>query len=746
MTQNKIGRYQLKRELGRGGMAVVYVAEDPHFEREVAVKVLPAYFVHEADFHGRFEREAKTIASLEHHAIVPVYDYGEAESPFLVMRYMRGGTLSDKLKAGGPLLLEDAIRILERVADALDTAHRKDLVHRDLKPDNILFDEHGKAYLSDFGVVKIAQASTAFTKTGGILGTPAYMSPEQATGTGIDWRTDVYALGAVLYEMLTGDTPYRADTPVGLIMKHVTEPVPRLPADLDVPPGCEAVIQRAMAKQKEQRYPSASALVQALKAAAIGRVVAAMGDPQAASDDETVIEPRPVLAPDLEWPLAFTAAPTIANQAGERETQNLATQNPAPQNLAAPIPVTQTEGAGGQPSRGRPVAAAVTPLARQRGFPLKAWQIVTAVVLLVAIITMAALVQTGRTNAANMAATETAVFIAQATAVLATATVEAGATATQAFVIQLTENASLSLTPNAMPTATFTPTLAPTPLGGGGLIAFDSDRDGQAASAGELVQRKIYLITSNGFQLTRLSGFVESDGDPDWSPDGAQIVFESRRDGNPEIYVMNADGSNPRRLTHDDANDWAPVWSPDGAKIAFASMRMGNSEIFTMDVDGNNLAQITSLQTVDATFPSWSPDGSRIAFEVLVRERVREIFIVDATGENLTQITNDGVINRHVSWSPDGSKLAFATNRDGNLEIYVMDVDGANPVRLTQNDAIDWMPVWSPDGAKIAYVSQVDGNSEIYLVNIDGSGAVNVTNHPGEDLYPSWQPLGAATP
>ncbi len=200
MAPEKIGRYQILSKLGQGGMATVYLAHDPRFGRDVAIKILPAYFEHEADFAARFEREAKTLASLEHTAIVPVYDYGKENSPYLVMRFMKGGTLKKKL-ADGALPAAEVIAIMERIGDALDQAHARGIIHRDLKPDNVLFDEYNRAYLSDFGIVKLADSSTGFTKTGNIVGTPAYMSPEQASGLkDITSRSDLYTLGVILYE------------------------------------------------------------------------------------------------------------------------------------------------------------------------------------------------------------------------------------------------------------------------------------------------------------------------------------------------------------------------------------------------------------------------------------------------------------------------------------------------------------------------------------------------------------------
>lgn len=271
MNPEKIGRYEIKAELGRGGMATVYRAYDPRFEREVAVKVLPREMLHDPQFRIRFEREAKTIALLEHPAIVPVYDVGEEdEQPYFVMRYMNGGDLAGRIKQS-PLSIPEAAHLLEKIAPALDEAHAKGIVHRDLKPANILFDHFNEPYISDFGIAKMTQAQGTTVTGGAIIGTPAYMSPEQAQGDTLDGRSDLYALGVIVYEMLTGKQPYTADTPMALAIRHITEPVPHiLDVNPNLPTEIEQMVEKAMAKNREERFSSARELAAALSAIARG--------------------------------------------------------------------------------------------------------------------------------------------------------------------------------------------------------------------------------------------------------------------------------------------------------------------------------------------------------------------------------------------------------------------------------------------------------------------------------------------
>jgi serine/threonine-protein kinase len=269
MAVRKIGRYVIVRELDQGGMATVFLCHDPTFERQVAVKVLPPELTRDPKFRVRFAREAKLIAALEHPCIVPVYEYSEeGDEPFIAMRYMAGGTLSERI-AGQPMPLEEIAPIIQRVASALDEAHHQNIVHRDLKPSNVMFDTRGDAYLTDFGLAKVME-STSLTLTGTafLIGTPAYMSPEQAVGDQvIDWRSDVYGLGVILYEMLTGQQPYKADTAGRLMLKHVVEPVPTLDAEaLGLPAEWNDLLAFALAKRPQDRYQTAGELSEAVSA------------------------------------------------------------------------------------------------------------------------------------------------------------------------------------------------------------------------------------------------------------------------------------------------------------------------------------------------------------------------------------------------------------------------------------------------------------------------------------------------
>ncbi len=274
MDRKSIGRFQIRARLGSGGMATVYLAYDPVMCRDVAIKILKSEVSGKDDsFRTRFERETQIIARLGHRAVVPVYETGEEHGqPYIVMCYMPGGTLAELIDKDGPLSLDEAVRLLDHLADALDTAHSLGIVHRDLKPGNILLDRDHTPYLSDFGIAKILEDTNPSLTASGALGTPAYMSPEQAYGErNIDGRSDIYSLGVIVFEMLTGRALFEADTPMGVAMKHIMEQVPdittiqpTLPADVKI------VLGRALAKNPEDRYATVRAMVNDLAAVARG--------------------------------------------------------------------------------------------------------------------------------------------------------------------------------------------------------------------------------------------------------------------------------------------------------------------------------------------------------------------------------------------------------------------------------------------------------------------------------------------
>lgn len=282
-TGNMFGPYQIIHKIGHGGMATIYRAYQPAMDRDVAIKVLPQEFVGDKEFYARFVQEARLIAKIEHPHILPVYDFGEVDGmPYLVMRYLDWGTLKDFLNKQ-PLAIKTIDRIFTQLARALGHAHGMGVIHRDIKPSNVLVDQYGNVFLTDFGIAKLVESTTKFTPTGALTGTPAYVSPEQARGESQpDFRTDIYSLGVILYEMFTGRLPFEAETTVAMLMMKVSEPpTPPSKINADIPSPIEIVILKALAQNPAERYQSMKEFLDAWREA-----LAAIGETSIDSPDE----------------------------------------------------------------------------------------------------------------------------------------------------------------------------------------------------------------------------------------------------------------------------------------------------------------------------------------------------------------------------------------------------------------------------------------------------------------------------
>ncbi len=302
-------------------MASVYLAHDPNFRRNVAVKLISVNFQENPVFRERFEREARLIAQIEHPAIVPVYDFGaQGDQLYLVMRYMSGGTLAEKIKQGRSTL-GYAVKIVAQIAPALDAVHAQGVVHRDLKPGNILLDGFGNAAISDFGIAHLTAVTMDLTGSA-IIGTPSYMSPEQVRGDDLDGRSDVYALGVILFEMLTGHGPFHASTPLSVALKHLSDPVPSIRSlRPDLPADVESILNKALAKDKERRYSTASEL---------------------ALDLQGILEKYPGSANSMSKPEQLSRSDDAATEVDGGAIAEAIPSASVPSNASHPAPLNQT--------------------------------------------------------------------------------------------------------------------------------------------------------------------------------------------------------------------------------------------------------------------------------------------------------------------------------------------------------------------------------------------------------------------
>ncbi|NJN45462.1 MAG: serine/threonine protein kinase [Candidatus Competibacteraceae bacterium] len=282
----EIPGYSIEGELGRGGMATVYLAMQESLERRVALKVINPALVTDENFTKRFIREGRIIAQLMDPRIVTIFDVGNHSDIYfyLAMEYLPGGNLAERMKTGLPVA--ETLRIIKSVASALGHAHKQGIIHRDIKPQNIMFREQGDPVLTDFGIAKAVGSATVMTQSGVSLGTPRYMSPEQVRGKLVDARSDLYSLGVLFYEMLTGQLPFSADDSFALAFKHVTESIPDLPPKLV---AFQPVLNCLLAKDPQERYPSSEQYILALEQAAHDYFT-----PPSAKYDETVVTPVPI--------------------------------------------------------------------------------------------------------------------------------------------------------------------------------------------------------------------------------------------------------------------------------------------------------------------------------------------------------------------------------------------------------------------------------------------------------------------
>jgi hypothetical protein len=765
MIGRTLGQCRIIEQIGTGGMANVYKAYDPATDRYVAIKVLPYHFSQDPTFRERFHREAKAIAKLEQIHILPIFAYGEEDdTAYMVMRYLETGTLTDLIRQGA-LPFSEAARLLNQIAAALDYAHAHNVLHRDVKPSNVLLDAQGNAFLTDFGIAKMVESTLDLTG-GGILGTPAYMSPEQCRGSKeLTPATDQYSLGIVLYEMITGVTPFRAETPIALIHMQLNDPLP-LPRQLkpDLPEEAERAVLKALAKEPENRYPTcrdfAAAFDQVIRAqpdapATSPTVVPTPADTLIKTTDEPTILHQP--APEKgrpRWIWAVAAAGAImVLLVGLGLFALLTPEKTLPESAA--VVEDQT-----QPAAGSTVQVAATPVDDQPQ-PITQAEVVPH-----------------DAGPVDVDALEMAYQLWPNLTIEPCDWIDAGphsslclhSWATGAEPIQILDEPGLE----------FIGELAFSP-DGQRYVFSAAPRDSDDAYA----EANIFIANINGGDLVELplpGGQVA----PAWSPDGDWLTFVN--DGN--LAIMHPNGDDVQIVVEAGEGQCltGPQWSPDGQRIVVSVLENCDNRLpitrhiwLVADWGKTLLPLATTIYNTRnclELITVFTPEGNQVAY--LDQDCEAHLVNADGSGEptstadypwdwqsnhfppwqeylfvsrceyldvggpgecihssyrTLGRILTDTSLDLDrgggpFSFSPDGSHLVFSRgeSNDETNSLYLVRVDdsGLNQIPML-DDVVE--PVWSPDGAWIAFqqagmptIAHPDG-SEVTILR-EGMGCV----------------------
>jgi serine/threonine-protein kinase len=645
--------------IGRGGMGVVYRAEQVRYGRKVALKVLAPELAADEGFRNRFEQEWRTAARLEHPHIVPIYEAGEADGVlYIAMRYVEGIDLTALLASAGRLDPRRALGIVGQVGVALDAAHAQGLVHRDVKPANILLAsgsglEGDHVYLTDFGVAKQTSTPGGLTKTGLFIGTIDYAAPEQIEGKPLDGRADVYALGCVLYQCLTGALPYEKDSEVAMLYAHLMEPPPSLRAKRpELPAELDRVIAKALAKAPDDRYATCRALVEDARAAAGLAPVAPRAAPTVV-EGRTVVERHQATIPDARrerpWWRSRAAIAGVA----------LVVVAAA----GAGIGIALGGGGGG----GEPTAAGPTDGITEGG-------------------------ANGTTERAdeNGGGETTPVANEPAAGAIAFSSQRDGDFDIYGMHLDGTGRVRLTNDPGSEGGPRWSPD--------GSQIVYYGDQDGDF---------EIYLMNADGSGVVQLTDNDVDDLYPSWSPDGARIVYTETRGNDAEVFVMGADGASPTQLTENETDDRYPVFSPDASTIAYATAAEAGYEIVAMPAGGGEATQLTA-NNADDDAPDYAPDGATIVFSSDRTGDNYDIWVMDADGANPRRLATASREDAIPRWYEDGSHIVFDSNRDGDFEIYVMNPDGTGQTQLTDDQTADY----EPDPSLVAVLPEPDGSTQ----------------------------------
>jgi Tol biopolymer transport system component/predicted Ser/Thr protein kinase len=745
-----LGHYRIRDRLGGGGMGEVFRAEDTQLGREVALKVLRPELVDSPERRQRFEREARTLAALNHPNIVTVYSVEQAGGrDFITMELVRGERLSRRIRKGG-LPVSDLLELAIPLADALAAAHDQGITHRDLKPDNVMVGPEGGVKVLDFGLAKLRPqgpglvdsqfATGTMTTEGQIVGTVAYMSPEQAQGRPVDHRSDIFSLGVVLYEMATGERPFRGETASALLAAiqkdtpaSVTELRPELPRELG------RILRRALAKDPEERIQTAKELRHELRELKVE-----------VDSGEAWERPRPVRA-RRRW--ALVAGLAIVAVAAGAAIWRLVSRQPAAEPLTVtPITSDPAEEASPALSPDGKLVAYVRP--REGGADLYVKQIGGGEPIRVArrVVGEIAWTPDGGEIASSRRLTVAGTGDANEIFVVA-----ALGGAERQLTTALTSNDGLSWSPDGRLLAM---TDKESPEDPDGIFLFSretgekrrltkpppesllGDRsprfspDGRILAfvrATDIPQSDIYLVPIEGGEPQRLTSGNRHTAGLDWTPDARGIVFSSSRSpraGFLALWRVSASGGEPKPLEFGEEGK-SPTLSRQGHHLAYVK-RQWDSDIWRVGGPTARGGDGAAMRFISSSWfdfdPVYSPDGSRVLI-TSSRSGHSEIWVCDSDGANPRQLTFLGALTIGGSWSPDGRRISFMSPKEGSQDLYVVDSAGGIPRRLTTDRWDDVDPKWSRDARWIYFSSNRSGRRELWKMPAGGGDAVQVTRN-----------------
>jgi serine/threonine-protein kinase len=714
--------YRIRRALGAGGMATVYLAHDVRHEREVAIKILKRELavVVGAD---RFIAEIRTTAHLRHPHILPLFDSGTADGlPFFVMPFVDGESLRARL-AHGPLPIAEAVAILRETADALAHAHAVGVIHRDVKPDNVLLSGR-HVFLADFGVARAVQPHVTddqtVTGTSVMIGTPAYMAPEQITAAAIDHRSDIYAFGVMAYELLAGAPPFDGSRQE-IVTAHLTAPPTPLTAKRpDTPAPLAAAIMRCLQKKPDQRWQRIDDLLPILDtAAAIG---------------------RPLSPPRRRWWIAAAAVVAVA-AIGLAIVMTTGDSTPRDNRSGAALEVGRLTRVTTE--AGLEVDPAISPNGRAIAYAAGIPGSMRIFVRQIADGRMVPL-----TDDASAGGQRWPQWSSDGTHIL----FQTGRPA----LARSREGAALFVAPVLGGVARRIAAEAASGIASSPIWSHDDRRIVFGGVEG------LYALPADDSAAPTLLAAAREAHSPAWSPDGRRIVFVDRGIGftfggsnfgnvsTSTLVMLDVESRKTTRLSSGDWLDASPVWMPDGRSILFVSSRGGGRDVFRLrlSADGRPDGEPERVSSgLNAHGISLSRNGRLLAYSAYIqRANIWSVAIPKGkvgSVRDAQQVTfgSEKIEKLAISW--DGAWLAYDSDRDGQANIWKMALAGGTPQQITYGPNNKFMNDWSPDGQEIVYHSMRDGGQrDVLTVSVDGVKRETVTSTPSEEQHSGWGPDG----